>query len=1278
VRKGARKAFFAGSGLALLCLVASLVLPSFIGRDYDRKSLDHLKRRAGDVRDEFAAVLAAHQSLLERIRGAVPGGTARLFERLSALGFADDLRGAAYYGPDGRLAVWIGNAIDLGDHARSGDLTLFSPEGAPFVVRDKASVYLASVDAVSEGGHIALFRLLAFIPQFQSSYVRQFHFLKPALLRRCAVDYWSFREDVGGFERIFSKHADEFAGEPRRANEIQTLYFPLRGPDRRILATVTLSSPSLTERLTTFREDMLLGFFVLVIGSLLILLFGLLSPPRFLRGRRPGTLLVVCLLAAGLRVLFFPLSRLERVRSLSVFSPAGAGFFSLGGLTASPADIFLTSAAILLVVGCLMALAWPRLTAKRKPAGLLIRLPAEAAALAAGLLLFDLFEGALRTLVFNANVPLLRFSARPEFLLLHLSVLFCLTAVLASTFLALRASAVRSPGPGISLALTGPAVIANLYLSGGSPALFPWAAQAALLALGIVLAHAPEKARRREFVAAGLLFGTLFLGQAADSASTLRTRSLFEDFLRNVVTSQEEWGNLLVRESIPEIEKRAQAISSFMKEPGPPDFAHGIWDRTLAARFNWYSGLEVLDADGNALSRFSLNIPRIYGRELSLPPSRSWSVTRRSAVSLGRPKDVLVAYKDWFEGRTPLGRTLLFLSLDPETLPFLYSANPYFELLRSDSIPSLNAVDFGLAIYRPDGRPLLNPGKISSGIPPAVLERLGAPGTAFWGSFKDGGSSYRSFYFRHEGKVFSLYSREKGFRARVVEFLKLLALEALLILVLVLPAAIAARRLSFRNVFRSFSNRVYASFFAVALVPLLLFTIFTRGLFDRIFTGRFVEEAALHAGFARSIMEDFNYLQDGSRPGLPSPPEDLVLWVAATLANDVNLYRDAKLLSSSRREFFDAGLLPDLVDGAIYHSLTVEKAPFTTQRKRIGGYSFQTLTVPYDFRGSTFLVSMPFPFEKEEAARATGELVEFLLLLALLFAGFVFAFARGIRAMIVVPVRKLLAGTREVSLGNLDVAIEHPSRDEMRTLVEGFNAMVGSLRAHRQELAEMGKKVAWAEMARKVAHEIKNPLTPIQLSAEHVLRVYEDRDGDFEKALRESMSYIIGEVEHLRRVAQEFMEIARDTSVRRDPCDLRRIVAETLDPYRKLLSARIRFRESYEGEAAACLGDEAKLRTAFRNIVANAIESIRDKGEVVVAVRRSGPSWAITVHDTGAGMTPAVLGKIFEPYFSTKDAGTGLGLPITRKIVEDHGGSVRVESEPGKGTTVTVDLPAGP
>ncbi len=156
---------------------------------------------------------------------------------------------------------------------------------------------------------------------------------------------------------------------------------------------------------------------------------------------------------------------------------------------------------------------------------------------------------------------------------------------------------------------------------------------------------------------------------------------------------------------------------------------------------------------------------------------------------------------------------------------------------------------------------------------------------------------------------------------------------------------------------------------------------------------------------------------------------------------------------------------------------------------------------------------------------------------------------------------KLLAGTREVSLGNLEIAIEHRSQDEMKTLVDGFNAMIKDLKSHQQELAELSKKVAWAEMARKVAHEIKNPLTPIQLSAEHILRVYEDKRGDFEKALQESVSYIISEVENLRRIAQEFLETRPGHF---DPARSRLTCGTSprgrSSPTAELLAERIRFR----------------------------------------------------------------------------------------------------------------------
>ena len=147
------------------------------------------------------------------------------------------------------------------------------------------------------------------------------------------------------------------------------------------------------------------------------------------------------------------------------------------------------------------------------------------------------------------------------------------------------------------------------------------------------------------------------------------------------------------------------------------------------------------------------------------------------------------------------------------------------------------------------------------------------------------------------------------------------------------------------------------------------------------------------------------------------------------------------------------------------------------------------------------MISLPFPFEREEIAAATREVLELILVLSAVFFLTVIVLARGIGSMIVAPIRKLLDGTREASLGNLDFSLEYRRRDEMRTLFDGFNAMIRSLKDHQRELADLGKKAAWAEMARKVAHEIKNPLTPIQLSAEHLLRVFEDKREDFEPAL---------------------------------------------------------------------------------------------------------------------------------------------------------------------------------
>ncbi len=131
----------------------------------------------------------------------------------------------------------------------------------------------------------------------------------------------------------------------------------------------------------------------------------------------------------------------------------------------------------------------------------------------------------------------------------------------------------------------------------------------------------------------------------------------------------------------------------------------------------------------------------------------------------------------------------------------------------------------------------------------------------------------------------------------------------------------------------------------------------------------------------------------------------------------------------------------------------------------------------------------------------------------------------------------------------------------------------------------------------------------------------------------------------------------------------------TLDPYRKLLAERIRFVLEFEGDDFGTRGDETKLKTAFRNIITNAVEAIAGKGTITVRVRRGPDGLIVAIRDDGPGISWETLERVFDPYFSTKDSGTGLGLPIAKKIVEDLGGTIRVTSNPGGGTTVTIVLP---
>jgi two-component system, NtrC family, nitrogen regulation sensor histidine kinase NtrY len=237
--------------------------------------------------------------------------------------------------------------------------------------------------------------------------------------------------------------------------------------------------------------------------------------------------------------------------------------------------------------------------------------------------------------------------------------------------------------------------------------------------------------------------------------------------------------------------------------------------------------------------------------------------------------------------------------------------------------------------------------------------------------------------------------------------------------------------------------------------------------------------------------------------------------------------------------------------------------------------------------------------------------------------------------------------------------------------------MASDLARQRRDLERSNRLAAWAEMARQVAHEVKNPLTPIQLSAEHLRRVYKDPGVDFDSTLAACTETILKQVRTLRGIVTEFSAFARPPDSGLAPEDLTAVARSVLAPYRAHLRETVALTLDAPDDLPRVRMDRRLVERALVNVVENALQAVQDEGSVAVRLWAEPDRARVTaeVEDSGPGLTPEARERAFEPFFSTKTDGSGLGLALVKKIAEDHGGGVAIESRPGAGTRVSIWLP---
>jgi signal transduction histidine kinase len=235
--------------------------------------------------------------------------------------------------------------------------------------------------------------------------------------------------------------------------------------------------------------------------------------------------------------------------------------------------------------------------------------------------------------------------------------------------------------------------------------------------------------------------------------------------------------------------------------------------------------------------------------------------------------------------------------------------------------------------------------------------------------------------------------------------------------------------------------------------------------------------------------------------------------------------------------------------------------------------------------------------------------------------------------------------------------------------------MTATLRAQRAALARTNQLKAWNEMARQVAHEIKNPLTPIQLAAEHLQRVHADRGAPLGPPFDQCMRTVLDQVRLLRQIASEFANFSGDLVARLEAVALAPLLEEIVGAYRLGLAGRVTFEVMLPAALPDVRVDRTLVARALTNLVENALQAMPSGGALRMTADVTSDAVVLQIADTGVGMSAEAAEQAFEPFFSTKTGGSGLGLPNARRNVELSGGTVTLASAPGRGTTVTVTLP---
>lgn len=406
--------------------------------------------------------------------------------------------------------------------------------------------------------------------------------------------------------------------------------------------------------------------------------------------------------------------------------------------------------------------------------------------------------------------------------------------------------------------------------------------------------------------------------------------------------------------------------------------------------------------------------------------------------------------------------------------------------------------------------------------------------------------------------------------------------------------------------------------------------------------------------------------------------ETRLMKLSGVFYSDINFYSTSGILiASSDQKLFRFKIASTLMNTVAYDELINKGNPRFVQREKIGSLEYISGYQPFYNNNKVLLgyINIPlFPQQNSAHNEFSSLLMAIINIFVVLFA-FTILISVVVTQIIISPLKKIRESIANMQLNKVNKPIIYKGKDELADLVKEYNNKVAELEKYAFYLAQNERESAWREMAKQVAHEIKNPLTPMKLNIQHMQRSLKPNDPDFESKLQKISQSLIEQIDTLTNIASEFSNLAKMPGSKFEKIDFMHLVESVIELYNDDENIKIIF--EHKPTKYYVNADKEQLLRVLNNLVKNAQQAIPEdkEGKIVIRVEKKENKLCTYIIDNGQGMNEEQKERIFTPNFTTKSTGSGLGLAMVKNIIEQHGGTIYFETSFGSGSTFIFELP---